>query len=64
MTNIYYNYNLFKYTSTQKTEDEHVKKIKQKSDPVYQSKVYCPHAYLILNFQETLSQREKVNIRK
>ncbi|XP_043793017.1 uncharacterized protein LOC122715149 [Apis laboriosa] len=50
--------------STQKTEDEHVKKIKQKSDPVYQSKVYCPHAYLILNFQETLSQREKLRFRR
>ena len=46
--------------STQKTEDEHVKKIKLQSDFDHQSKVYCPHSYLILNFRETLSQRDKV----
>ncbi|OAD60420.1 Protein phosphatase 1 regulatory subunit 36 [Eufriesea mexicana] len=50
--------------STQKTEDEHIKKIKQQSDPVHQSKVYCPHAYLILNFHETVSQRDKLRFRK
>ncbi|CAK9807999.1 Protein phosphatase 1 regulatory subunit 36 [Anthophora plagiata] len=50
--------------STQKTEDKHVKKIKQQSDPVHQSNVYSPHAYLILNFHETLSQREQLQFRK
>lgn len=46
--------------STQKTEDEHIKKIKLQSDLDHQSKVYCPHSYLILNFHETLRQRDKV----
>ncbi|XP_017891799.1 uncharacterized protein LOC108632015 [Ceratina calcarata] len=50
--------------STQKTEDEHVKKIKTTTDPVQESAVYAPHAYLILNFNEALSQREKLRFRK
>ncbi|CAL7950034.1 unnamed protein product [Xylocopa violacea] len=49
---------------TQKAEDEHIKKIKQTTDSVQHSKIYCPHAYLILNFNETLSQREKLRFRK
>ncbi|KAF3427651.1 hypothetical protein E2986_08396 [Frieseomelitta varia] len=49
---------------TQKTEDEHIKKIKLQSDLDHQSKVYCPHSYLILNFHETLSQRDKLRFRK
>ncbi|KAK1132946.1 hypothetical protein K0M31_014313 [Melipona bicolor] len=49
---------------TQKTEDEHIKKIKLQSDIDHQSKVYCPHSYLILNFHETLSQRDKLRFRK
>ncbi|XP_071868506.1 uncharacterized protein isoform X2 [Bombus fervidus] len=50
--------------STQKTEDEHTKKTKLKSDSNHVSKVYCPHSYLILNFHETLSQRDKLKFRK
>ncbi|CAD1473658.1 unnamed protein product, partial [Heterotrigona itama] len=49
---------------TQKTEDEHIKKIKLQSNLDHQSKVYCPHSYLILNFYETLSQRDKLRFRK
>lgn len=50
------------YISTQDTEDKQVKGTKKKFDRVHDSEVYCPHAYLILNFHETLSEREKVNI--
>ncbi|XP_031833601.1 uncharacterized protein LOC116427418 isoform X2 [Nomia melanderi] len=48
----------------QKPEDEQIKRHKGPSDPVPDSKVYCPHAYLLLNFRETLSQREKIRFRR
>ncbi|XP_029042048.2 LOW QUALITY PROTEIN: uncharacterized protein LOC114875665, partial [Osmia bicornis bicornis] len=50
--------------STQDTEDKQVKRIKKKFDRVQDSEVYCPHAYLILNFHETLSEREKLKFRR
>ncbi|XP_054010942.1 uncharacterized protein LOC128893760 [Hylaeus anthracinus] len=50
--------------SIQKTEDIQIKSYKQKSDSTHGSEVYCPHAYLILNFHETLSQREKITFRR
>ncbi|XP_043255732.1 uncharacterized protein LOC122399249 [Colletes gigas] len=50
--------------SISKTEDVQVKKNKQKSDSVHDSQVYSPHAYLLLNFHETLSQREKIRFRR
>ncbi|XP_076165484.1 protein phosphatase 1 regulatory subunit 36 isoform X1 [Ptiloglossa arizonensis] len=48
----------------QNSEAEHVKRHEQQSDSVHGSKVYCLHAFLILNFHETLSQREKIRFRR
>ncbi|KZC11241.1 PREDICTED: protein phosphatase 1 regulatory subunit 36-like [Dufourea novaeangliae] len=48
----------------QKTEDEQIKRHKGPTDPIPDSKVYCPHAYLMLNFHETLNQREKIRFRR
>ncbi|XP_076299723.1 protein phosphatase 1 regulatory subunit 36 isoform X1 [Lasioglossum baleicum] len=48
----------------QQKEDEQIKRHKGPSDPVPHSFVYCPHAYLILNFRESLNQREKIKFRR
>ncbi|KAG7202655.1 hypothetical protein KM043_009830 [Ampulex compressa] len=47
-----------------KTEDEQVKRWREQPHPVHASKIYCPHAYLRLNFKETLNQSEKITFRK
>ncbi|XP_076234535.1 protein phosphatase 1 regulatory subunit 36 isoform X2 [Calliopsis andreniformis] len=47
-----------------KTEDEQIKRHKRQDDPVHDSEIYAPHAYLILNFHETLSERGKLSFRR
>ncbi|XP_003705246.3 protein phosphatase 1 regulatory subunit 36 [Megachile rotundata] len=50
--------------SAQRAETKEVQKITTKFGAVHDSNVYCPHAYLILNFNETLSEREKLKFRR
>ncbi|EFN84759.1 uncharacterized protein LOC105182942 isoform X2 [Harpegnathos saltator] len=45
--------------SVTKSEDEHAKRRKKQTAAAETSTVYCPHAYLILNYQETLNDNEK-----
>lgn len=45
-----------------KTKDEQAKGRKKQAVAVHTSEVYCPHAYLILNYQETLNDSEKVRL--
>lgn len=44
-----------------KTEDETKRRKKQATDDLT-SEIYCPHAYLILSYRETLNDSEKVKI--
>lgn len=44
-----------------KAEDED-KRRKKQAIADHASEIYCPHAYLILNYQETLNDSEKVKI--
>lgn len=44
-----------------KAEDED-KRRKKQAIADHASKIYCPHAYLILSYQETLNDSEKVKI--
>lgn len=46
-----------------KAKDEQAKGRKKQATDARTSEIYCPHAYLILNYQETLNESEKVNIR-
>nr|XP_033337136.1 uncharacterized protein LOC117226664 [Megalopta genalis] len=48
----------------QKPEDEQIKRHKGTLDHTPDSNIYSPHAYLILNFHETLNQREKIQFRR
>ncbi|CAL1675201.1 unnamed protein product [Lasius platythorax] len=46
-----------------KAEDED-KRRKKQAIADHASKIYCPHAYLILSYQETLNDSEKIKFRK
>ncbi|XP_029661083.1 uncharacterized protein LOC115234272 [Formica exsecta] len=46
-----------------KTEDE-IKRRKKQAIADHASKIYCPHAYLILNYREMLNDSEKIKFRK
>ncbi|XP_076667023.1 uncharacterized protein LOC143368324 isoform X3 [Andrena cerasifolii] len=50
--------------SIPKAEDEPIKRHQRIHDTANGSDVYSPHAYLILNFRETLSQREQLRFRR
>ncbi|XP_014479726.1 PREDICTED: uncharacterized protein LOC106747011 [Dinoponera quadriceps] len=50
--------------SVTKTEDEQAKRRKKQTVAVETPAVYCPHAYLILNFKETLNDKEKIKFRR
>jgi len=45
-----------------KAEDEQVKRRRKRVTAVPTSEIYCPHAYLILSYRETLNDSEKVRI--
>ncbi|XP_050460440.1 uncharacterized protein LOC126856195 isoform X1 [Cataglyphis hispanica] len=46
-----------------KIEDETKRRRKQAVEE-YESKIYCPHAYLILSYREMLNDSEKIRFRK
>lgn len=46
--------------SVTKAEDEQGKRRKKRAAAVPTSEIYCPHAYLILCYRETLNDSEKV----
>lgn len=50
----------FCYISAVKAEDEQAKRRKKRVTAVPTSEIYCPHAYLILCYRETLNDNEKV----
>ncbi|XP_032680469.1 uncharacterized protein LOC116848451 isoform X2 [Odontomachus brunneus] len=50
--------------SVTKTEDEQAKRRKKQTAAAETPAVYCPHAYLILSYQETLNDNEKIKFRK
>ncbi|XP_008555279.1 uncharacterized protein LOC103576717 [Microplitis demolitor] len=45
-------------------EDEKIKSRRRKKKIVDKSKIYCPHAYLILNFLDILNPSQKIKYRK
>jgi len=47
--------------SVPKAEDEQARRRKKQAVAVQTSKIYCPHAYLILCYRETLNDSEKVS---
>ncbi|XP_011647801.1 uncharacterized protein LOC105433972 [Pogonomyrmex barbatus] len=51
-------------TSVIKAEDEQIKRQKKQVTDIPTSEIYCPHAYLILNYRETLNDSEKIKFRK
>ncbi|XP_071570440.1 uncharacterized protein [Temnothorax nylanderi] len=51
-------------SSAAKAEDEQAKRRKKRIAAVQKSEIYCPHAYLILCYRETLNDSEKIKFRK